>query len=92
MGFWGILCYYILMFERNHSTSISISTDSMIRVVLVALGVFLLWFLRDLVLVVLTSIVLASFVESAIPYFKKFGIGRVFGVVILYAVSLLVFV
>ncbi|MEK9181952.1 MAG: AI-2E family transporter [Patescibacteria group bacterium] len=78
------------MFERNHSTSISISTDSMIRVVLVALGVFLLWFLRDLVLVVLTSIVLASFVESAIPYFKKFGIGRVFGVVILYAVSLLV--
>ena len=62
----------------------------MIRAVLVALGVFLLWFLRDLVLIVLTSIVIASFVESSIPYFKRIGINRVFGIVILYATSLLV--
>ena len=48
------------------------------------------WFLRDLVLTVLTAIVIASFVESAVPHFKKFKIGRVFGIVILYAFSLLV--
>lgn len=62
----------------------------MVRAILVALGVFLLWFLRDLVLVVMTSIVIASFVESGVPMFKKVGINRVFGIVILYAVSLLV--
>ena len=62
----------------------------MIRVILIALGVFLLWFLRDLVLIVLTSIVIASFVESAVPHFRKIGIGRVFGIVIVYVFSILI--
>ncbi len=61
----------------------------MIRAVLVSLGVYLFWFLRDLMMVILTSIIVASFVESTIPYFKKIKIGRVFGVVIFYVVSLL---
>ena len=60
----------------------------MVRAVLVLLCVFLLWFLKDLALIVLTSIVLASFVESSIPYFKKVGINRVFGIVILYVVAI----
>ncbi len=77
------------MFDKNGTTSISISTGTMVRIVLVTLGVFLLWFLRDLILVVLTSIVLASFVESAVPHFNKIGINRVLGIVILYVVSLL---
>ncbi len=79
------------MFERNDIASISITTDTMVRAVLVVLCVFLLWFLRDLVLVVLTSIVIASFVESAVPHFRKIGFNRVFGIVVLYIVSLLVF-
>lgn len=77
------------MFEKNSVTSISITTSTMVRAVLVLLCVFLVWFLRDLVLVVLTSIVIASFLESVIPYFKKVGINRIFGIVILYALSLL---
>lgn len=79
------------MFERNTATSISITTGTMVRVVLVFLCVFLLWFLRDLALIVLTSIVIASFVESAVPYFRKVQINRVFGIVILYATSILIF-
>ncbi len=79
------------MTSKDHITTISISTSTMIRAVVVILSVILLWVLRDLALVVITSIVLASFVESAIPHFKKIGIGRVFGVVILYAASLLTF-
>ena len=76
------------MFEKN-DTTISISTGTMVRAVLIVLGVFLFWYLRDLVLIVLTSIVIASFVESSVPHFKKIGIGRVPGIVILYAISLL---
>ena len=79
------------MTTHDNITTISITTSTIIRVVLVILSVFLIWFLRDLLLVVLTSIVLASFVESAVPHFRKVGIGRVFGVVILYATSLLTF-
>mgnify|MGYP001564720729 CR=1 FL=1 len=77
------------MFEKNATTSISITTETMVRAVLVLLCFFLLWFLRDLGFIVLTSIVIASFVESAVPYFRKVGINRVFGIVILYVLSLL---
>jgi len=78
------------MFGKHDGPSISISSGTMIRFFLIALGFFLIWFMRDLVLIVLTSIVIASFVESTIPYFKKIRIGRVFGIVILYVVSILV--
>lgn len=75
---------------EHQGNSISISTGTLIRVVLVALGVLLLWVLRDLILVVLTSIVIASFMESAVPYFKRIGVGRVFGIVVVYVVSFLI--
>lgn len=77
------------MFEKSTSTSISISTGTIIRVILVILSFFVLWFLRDLALVVISSIVVASFVESAVPYFRRIKIGRVLGIVILYSVSIL---
>ncbi len=76
------------MFEKNGINSISISTETIIRTVLVLFAVYIFWTLRDFVLVILTSMVIASFVESAIPSFKKIGIGRVFGVVIIYVFSI----
>ena len=64
----------------------------MIRAVLVLLGIFLLWVLRDLALVVLTAIVIASFIDSAVPHFQKIGIkNRIFGIVIFYAIALTIF-
>jgi predicted PurR-regulated permease PerM len=77
--------------EKDTTMNISITTGTMIRAVLIALGLFLLWYLRDLALVVLTSIVIASFVDYAVPHFKKFGIkNRIFAIVLLYAFTLLV--
>ncbi len=76
------------MNEKGSITNFSITTGTMVRAVLIGFSVYLLWFLRDLVLVVLTAIVLASFVESTIPYFRKIGVGRVFAVAILYIISL----
>jgi predicted PurR-regulated permease PerM len=73
------------MNEKRNIASISLSTGTIIRFFLVALGLYLFWFLRDLLLVLLTAIIIASFVESSIPYFKKMKVNRVFGVVILYA-------
>ncbi|HWA32388.1 MAG TPA: AI-2E family transporter [Candidatus Paceibacterota bacterium] len=77
------------MAGKNGSNQISISTGTIIRFFLVALGFYLLWFLRDMVLIILTSIVVASFVESTLPRFRKLRMGRVFSVVLLYAISLL---
>jgi predicted PurR-regulated permease PerM len=63
----------------------------MIRAFLVVLGVFLLWVLRDLALVVLTAIVVASFIDSAVPHFQKIGIkNRIFGIILFYTISILI--
>jgi predicted PurR-regulated permease PerM len=76
------------MFGENNKNSISISTNTIIRVILILFLVYLMWVLKDLILVILTSIVIASFMESAVPSFKKIKIGRVFGVVIMYVLSI----
>ena len=76
------------MFEKNMGNSVAISNGTIIRTILILFGVYLAWILKDLILVILTSIVIASFIESAIPYFKKIKIGRVFGVVIIYVLSI----
>lgn len=79
------------MSQNQGETDFSVTTGTMIRFFLVAIGFFLIWYLRDLMLVILTSIVIASFVEEAIPLFKKLHINRVFGVAIIYILSALAF-
>ncbi len=76
---------------ENHTT-ISISTGTMIRVILLGLFVVALYFLKDMVMIILTSIVIASFVDSAVPHLARLGLSRVFGIAVLYALSLVVFV
>ena len=77
------------MTEKSNISSTSISTSTIIRFFLVGIGLYLLWFLRDILLVLLTAIMIASFVESSIPYFKKIKINRIFGVVIVYVLTIL---
>jgi predicted PurR-regulated permease PerM len=76
------------MFGKNDTNTVSISTSTIVRVILILFLVYLMWILKDLILVILTSIVTASFVESTVPSFKKIKIGRVFGVVIIYVLSI----
>ena len=82
-----LVCYHISMNEEGLN-NISISTGTMIRAMLVLIGVILIWALRDMMLIILTSIVIASFVESAVPHLAKIGFGRVFGIVALYALGI----
>ncbi len=77
------------MFEREDHSSVSISTGTLIRFFLVAFGFFLLWVLRDMFLVILTAIIIASFVESGVLYFKKKNVNRILVVVSLYAFSII---
>lgn len=74
------------MTEGTNHNSISITTGTMVRVVLVVLGAYLSWILRDFLLILITSIIIASFMESVVPLFKKIRIGRVAGMVILYII------
>lgn len=76
------------MFKPADVTPVAISTGTMVRAILLVIGVFAIWVLRDLMMVLLTAIVISSFIESSVPYFKRVGIGRVTGIVILYVLTL----
>jgi predicted PurR-regulated permease PerM len=67
--------------------NITISTGTILRTILVV-GLFAtLWYLRDIFLVVLTSIILASAIEPAVRFFVKHNIPRLLGLVFVYALG-----
>ena len=57
--------------DEREEVDISISTGTMVRVVLVIAFFTALWFLRDIFLVVLTAVILASAIEPAVRFFVK---------------------
>ncbi len=65
-------------------TTVHISLGSIVKVLLSLAVVALLWFLRDLVLIVLTAVVIASAIEPAVRFFMRQGIHRVFAVILMY--------
>jgi len=78
------------MSEKTNTTHISISLGTIIRFFFVAIVIFICWRLREILLVILTAIIIASFVESGIPHFKKIKINRVLAVVIMYISTILI--
>lgn len=77
--------------ENHKNQPLIISTGSIFRFFLVAILFFVIYYLRDVVLVVLTSIVLASFVSIVSNRLVKRKFNRVFSVVLIYFVSIGIF-
>jgi len=73
-------------------TAITITTGTIIRMLGVFALCWALFFLRDLVLIILTAIVLASSIEPAIKFFKKLRVGRLPAVMIIYLLMAISFV
>lgn len=79
------VCYYTDMQEEN---KLSISSGTIIRAILIGAGFWALWFLRDIFLVVLAAIVLASAVEPAIIALVRRGMPRILALVTVYLASI----
>jgi predicted PurR-regulated permease PerM len=79
------------MSHNEDVRTISISNGTIIRVILFGLLVAGLFVLRDLILVLLTSIVIASFVTKLASTLKKYKIPRTLSVVFLYFITLATF-
>ena len=73
--------------ERRH---VELSVRSLIYGILFIVLLGLLYYTRELVYIFLTSIVIASFVESAVRRFHKHGVGRTFAVIIIYFLVFLI--
>lgn len=66
--------------------TISITTGTIVKTALVGIGLFLLYYLREIVLVVLTAVVIASASEPAVRFFMRARIPRLVAVIILYLI------
>jgi len=76
---------------ENQKLDINISFATLFKIVAIAGLVFLAYYLRDLVLVILTSIVIASSVDPVATWLDKKKIPRVLSVLLVYVFAFLVF-
>jgi len=68
------------------NVTVHISTSSIIRVILVLVGAYALWFLKDIVLILLASLVIASAVEPFASALVKKRLPRVVAVLFVYLI------
>ncbi len=70
----------------NPNTTISITTGTILKVLLLLIGAWLLYYLRDLILVVLTAVVIASAIEPAVRALSRRKVPRLLAVLFIYLV------
>lgn len=68
---------------------IAISSGTIFRVILIAAAFVFLWFIRDIILTLLLSIVIASTVDPLVSWLQARGLPRVFGVLMIYVVAVI---
>ncbi len=73
-------------------TPLSITTGTLVRAVLVVASFFLLYALRDVVLVVLTAVVIASAIEPVTLFLIRYKVSRLISVLLIYIVLSFAFV
>ncbi len=71
----------------GEKVKIHINNSTIIRTILFIVLLLLLWQIKDILLLVLVAIVIASFVESGVFFFKRFGIQRGLSVPLIFTVG-----
>lgn len=69
---------------------ITISTSTIFRFFAILLGLAALFVVRDIMFSLIFAVIIASAVEPSIEWMKKRGVGRILGVVVIYAAFLIV--
>jgi len=75
--------------NKQQPISITITPGTIAAAVLVLLGFWIAWYLRELLLVVLTAVVLASAIEPGTMRLMRWGLPRVLSVVLIYLFGVL---
>ncbi|HXK35091.1 MAG TPA: AI-2E family transporter, partial [Candidatus Paceibacterota bacterium] len=76
---------------ENKMINVNISTGTIIRLFVFALIILALFHLRNLILVVLTAIVIASFIDYILKKFGRLARFRTLSVVVIYLLLILLF-
>lgn len=77
------------MSEEKSSLRITLTTASLIRIILVLLGLYFAFLIRDILVILFASIVLASAFDPWVSWMKKRGLPRSLGITLIYATALL---
>jgi len=76
--------YGIIKARMMPPQSVSISTSTFIKAVLIVLGLWFLWFVRDIVAIFIASLLLAALIEPFASWFAERRIPRGLAVLIVY--------
>ena len=76
---------------EQRAAAISITPGTIVWAVIILAGAWLVWELRDLVLVLMTAVVIASAIEPAVSRARAWGLPRVFAVLLVYFLLFAVF-
>lgn len=77
----------ILLYMTNHTT-VNVSTITILKILLVILMVWFLWAVRDIILLFLISIIIASAIDPLADYLYKKRIPRALSVLLVYVIFL----
>lgn len=78
------MCYHLTYMDKN--VSITITPGTMLMALLIGAAAYALWLLRDIALLVLTAIVIASAIEPGVIFFTKRKIHRIVAVTVMYTI------
>jgi predicted PurR-regulated permease PerM len=76
---------------EGRDMNIHITSGSIVKTLLFLILFGVLWYLRDIVLIVLTAVVIASAIEPGIVAMRRWGLNRLLAVVLMYLVIASVF-
>ncbi len=68
----------------NKEIHVSITSSTIFKVLLISVGAYLFWLLRDLTLLVLTAIVIASAIEPGVAFLIRWRLPRFLAVLLVY--------
>lgn len=72
------------IFSMETPRYISVSTGTFVRLIAVGAAAYALWILKDLALLVITAVVIASALEPGIEFFMRYKLPRILSVLLMY--------
>jgi len=76
---------------NNDSQTINISSSTIFRTILILLGLFFLYLIRDILIIVFVSVIIAAAINGPVSWLQRYKIPRVLGVILIYLFVLLIF-
>jgi len=70
----------------DKQVNVSITPGTIVKAIIIGATAYVCWLLRDLLLLILTAIVIASAIEPGVIFIKRRGLPRFFAVLLMYVV------